>query len=103
MIDRLILQELLENVLDSKNVYYQEPPNKEMKYPCIVYRFERFNRQDADNTPYILNGRWVIHHMFKKVSDDTLKEKLIREFKFCEFDRRIIKDGIYNDYYTLNI
>ena len=100
---RVEIQSMLEEALGSKNVYYQAPPNTGMKYPCIVYHFARFNRQNADNQPYIVTGRWEITHMYKSIHNDKSIEWL-EKFPNCfEFDRRIVKDGIYNDYYTMNL
>lgn len=102
MIARTDLQTKLEDILGSKNVYYQAPPNTSMKYPAIVYSFERFNRQDADNKPYILTGHWQVTHMYKSIKND-LKERFIFEIPGCTFERRIVSDGIYNDYYSINL
>lgn len=97
---RLEVQEMLEKVLGSQNVYFQAPPNTGMKYPCIVYRFDRFHRDNADNQPYILVGRWEIHHMYKSIKND-LKETMLFIAPYVTFDRRIVTDGVYNDYYTI--
>lgn len=101
MKDRAELQTLLEETLGSRNVYFQAPPNNQMKYPCIVYSFERFNNRNADNQPYLVTGRWQIHHMYKSVKND-LKEKILFMAPWVEFDRRIVTDGVYNDYYTIH-
>ncbi len=93
--------DLLEEVLGSNRVYFQAPPNTGMKYPCIVYKFVRFNTMYADNKPYVVSGHWDIHHMYKDPSSD-LKETFHLEVPFCEFDRRIVSDGVYNDYYIIN-
>lgn len=98
---RTEMQTMLEELLGSSNVYFQAPPNTGMHYPCIVYRFNRFNIDRADNTAYLVTGRWEIHHMYKTIKND-LKEKFVFEVPFCSFDRRIVTDGIYNDYYTIN-
>lgn len=98
---RLEIQELLEEILGSKNVYFQAPPNTGMKYPAIVYSFERYNIDRADNVPYIVTGRWQVTHMYKSIKND-LKEKFALEMPFCIFDRRIVTDGVYNDYYIIN-
>lgn len=95
------IQELLEGVLGSDRVYFQAPPNTGMKYPCIVYSFTNFNINNADNMPYLVTGRWYVHHMYKNPKFD-LKEKFIFDVDFCKFDRRIVNDGVYNDYYTIN-
>ncbi len=98
---RAEIQTMLEEVLGSKNVYFQAPPNTGMKYPCIVYSFRSFNVNNADNQPYLVTGRWDIHHMYKSVKND-LKETFLFDVPFCMHDRRIVSDGVYNDYYILN-
>jgi hypothetical protein len=45
MADRLELQSLLEDVLGSRNVYFQPPASKKLNYPAIVYK-----RNDIRNT-----------------------------------------------------
>lgn len=97
---RLEVQEMLEKILGSPNVYFQAPPNTGMKYPCIIYRFDRFGRDNADNQPYILTGRWEIHHMYKSIKND-IKETMLFAAPYVTFDRRIVADGVYNDYYTI--
>ena len=102
MMTRIEMQELLEDIIGNSNVYFQAPPNVGMKYPAILYSFENFDRRDADNKPYILSGRWQITHMYKSIKND-LKEKFIFEIPNCSFDRRIVADGIYNDYYIITL
>ena len=102
VIDRLALHKKLVDILGSTNVYYQEPPNTGMKYPYILYSFNSIIVDKADNKPYILTGNWTITHMFKKISDDTIKYDMLNEFLGISFDRRIKTGGVYNDYYTLN-
>ena len=102
VIDRLALHKKLVDILGSTNVYYQEPPNTGMKYPCILYSFNSITVDKADSKPYILTGNWTITHMFKKISDDTIKYNMLNEFLGISFDRRIKTGGVYNDYYTLN-
>ena len=102
VIDRLALHKKLVDILGSNNVYYQEPPNTGMKYPCILFSFNSIAVDKADNKPYILTGNWTITHMFKKISDDTIKYDMLNEFLGISFDRRIKTGGVYNDYYTLN-
>ena len=97
---RAEMQTLLEGALGSKNVYFQAPPNTDMKYPCMVYSFDRFDRRNADNQPYIVTGQWTVHHMYKSPQRD-LKEKMLFIAPWVELERRIKHDGVYNDYYTI--
>lgn len=98
---RAELQTLLEDALGSSNVYFQAPPNTGMKYPCMVYSFARPEVDNADNKPYLITGRWEIHHMYKNPLKHDLKEKMIFIAPYVTFDRRIVTDGVYNDYYTI--
>ena len=43
MDSRLKLQELLEKLLESKNVYYQPPESKKMEYPAIKYSVDKID------------------------------------------------------------
>lgn len=95
------IQVLLEDVLGNDRVYFQDPPNTGMRYPCIVYKFVRPKIQYADNKPYLVTGHWEVHHMYKNPKYD-LKEKFIFDVPCCNWDRRIVTEGVYNDYYTLN-
>lgn len=94
------LQTMLEEILGSKNVYHQEPPNTGMKYPCIVYKFNRPKVDKADNKPYIITGRWEIHHMYKNPKNELLT-KFLFAAPYVTHENRIRHDGVYNDYYTI--
>jgi hypothetical protein len=98
---RAEMQTLLEDALGSSNVYFQAPPNNQMKYPCMVYSFARPEIDHADNKPYLVTGRWEIHHMYKNPLKHDLKEKMLFIAPYVTFDRRIVQDGVYNDYYTI--
>ena len=78
------------------------PEAKKIEYPAIVYSFNNFNRMDADDKPYILHGRYQIIHMYRHIKND-LKTKFITEIPYCYFERRMVTNGIYNDYYVINI
>ena len=48
---RVDLQAILENAIDSKNVYFQPPENLKLKYPCVVYTVDAAVTTYADNLP----------------------------------------------------
>lgn len=100
MMSREEVQTLLEGILGSDRVYFQAPPNTGMQYPCMVYEFVRPDIKPADNKPYIVTGRWEIHHMYKSIKND-LKETMIFACPYLSWNRRQKADGVYNDYYTL--
>lgn len=52
MASRLDLQTFLEELLKSKNVYFQPPESVKMKYPAIVYALDDIENVHADNGVY---------------------------------------------------
>ena len=52
MASRLELQNKLEEIFESKNVYYQPPENIKMNYPAIVYSKNNIESKFADDTTY---------------------------------------------------
>lgn len=53
MANRLDLQALLEDLLGSRNVYYQPPESVKMNYPTIVYALEDIENTFADDGVYL--------------------------------------------------
>ena len=53
---RIDLQSKLEDILGSRNVYFQPPENLKIKYPAIIYSLNNINLRFADNMPY-MKGR----------------------------------------------
>ena len=50
--DRLMLQQELETLLGSSNVYFQPPSSIRMSYPAIVYELSNIDNRYADNVVY---------------------------------------------------
>ena len=50
---RLELHSTFVAALGSNNVYFQPPPNIQMKYPAIVYELNGINNKLANNQVYI--------------------------------------------------
>lgn len=95
MNNRLKLQSKLEDMLGSRNVYYQPPENVNMKYPAIVYNKTRMTKKSADNSGYSLFNQYLITVIDKK-PDNNVIEKLL-ELPYCSFDRSYKSDGLYHD------
>ena len=52
MADRLEFQRILEDILGSRNVYFQPPASVHLKYPAIVYKRISIDNNQADNNVY---------------------------------------------------
>ena len=60
---RLNLQRKLEDLLGTRNVYFQPPPNLKMNFPCIVYERARLNTDFADNNPYKIDKVYYVTYI----------------------------------------
>lgn len=96
---RLKLQEILEQTLMSKNVYFQPPPSVKMKYPCIVYSRSRGDEHYGDNVKYINHKMYEVIFIARN-PDNPLRER-IEELPMCSFERHYTSDGLHHDVYSI--
>lgn len=96
---RLELQALLVSLLGSDQVYFQPPPNIQMKYPCIVYKRDNARTEHADNKPYKNRIRYQI--MYIDPNPDSVIPDKLSALPLCSFDRFYTADNLNHDVYTL--
>lgn len=99
MVQRTILQTILEEIMGSRNVYFQPPEDFKMKYPCIVYERDSGDTQFADNIPYIFNQRYAVTLIDKNPDSKYLKK--IAELPKCVYNRHYVQDGLNHDIFNL--
>lgn len=96
---RLELQTLFENLLGSRNVYYQPPASIFIKYPAIVY-----SRYDIENT-FANNGVYLqaTAYQVTVIDEDPDSEivKKVSKLPMCNFDRHFVSDNLNHDVFTL--
>ena len=95
MDQRIKLQNKLEKLLDSKNVYYQPPENLKMEYPAI--RYSKSDEEDiyANNIKYLSMSVYDLVVIDKKPDNPVIKKLL--ELPYSEFDRHYVADGLNHD------
>lgn len=96
---RLDLQTLLEEILGSRNVYFQPPPNVKLKYPCIIYDFAKFQTTKADNKDYLRDKRYDLI-LVHTDPDNDIVEKL-EDLTYCDLDRVFKSDNLYHYAFTI--
>ena len=96
---RLKLQEELENLLGTRNVYFQPPPSLKMKYPCIVYERARINTDYADNKPYKLDK--VYYATYIDADPDSEVPDKLALFPQSAFQRHYVSDNLYHDQFRI--
>ena len=96
---RLKLQVKLEEILGSRNVYYEPPESLKIEYPCIIYKRDAMNTLHADDILYrSIDGYQVT--IIDKTADSPIIDK-IKVLPMCRFNRHFTSDGLHHDVFTL--
>jgi hypothetical protein len=96
---RLQLQELLEELLGSGNVYFQPPANVRMAYPCIVYKRDGGETLFAGNNPYRHTKRYQVT-VIDRDPDSLIPDK-VAALPMCTFERHFAADNLNHDVYNI--
>ena len=99
MPSRLELQTLFENILGSRNVYFQPPESVKMKYPAIVYGLEDIKNTFANDRVYLSKRKYLIT-VIDEDPDSEIVEK-ISQLPTCRFNRHFESDNLNHDVFIL--
>lgn len=99
MATRLELQTKFEELLGSRNVYYQSPESVKMEYTAIVYSKSDIQSRFANDSAYSSLSRYEVIVISKK-PDDSVIDKLLK-LPYCSFDRRYTSNNLIHDVLTL--
>ena len=96
---RLDLQSKLEELLGSRNVYYQPPASVEMKYPAIRYSKKNIVSKHANDAKYSNNKCYELIVIDKKPDNPVIDD--ILALRYCAFDRHYVADNLNHDVFTI--
>ena len=99
MASRLNLQTKFEEILGSRNVYYQPPQSVKMQYPAIVYRRKDVDTRFANNVVYMQSSSYEVV-LIDKNPDSEFVDKLLR-LPYCSYDRHYTADNLNHDVFTI--
>lgn len=97
---RLDLQNLLEFILGSRNVYYQPPESVKIKYPAIIYRRNDIDNNFADDIVYMQNHTYQI--IVIDADPDSEIVDRVSKLPMCRYDRHYTSDNLNHDIFILN-
>ena len=98
--NRLDLQAILEELLGSRNVYFQPPASIKMKYPAIVYARKNVTSMRANDGIYRQLPEYEIT-LIDPDPDSEFIEKLL-QLPYCRFDRHFTSDDLNHDAFSIN-
>lgn len=96
---RLMIQAALEEVLGTKNVYYQPPSNVQLSYPCIVYKLTDVDVKYADNRSFSKKDKYMVTVIDR--NPDSKFYRRILDFPMCSFDRTYTSENL--NHYVLTL
>lgn len=99
MASRLDLQQLLEDTLGSRNVYFQPPESMKIQYPAIVYSRDSIDNDFADDSVYRQIHSYQII-VIDKDPDSEIVDKLSK-LPTCKFRRHYKTDNLNHDIFII--
>lgn len=99
MASRLNLQKLLEDILGSRNVYFQPPESIKLSYPCIIYERDDGRSFQADDELY--NYRKSYSTTVIDKNPDSLIPDELEKLRYCTLDRYYQADNLNHWVFTI--
>lgn len=99
MASRLELQSKFEDVLGSRNVYFQPPSSVRMQYPAIVYSRKDIEGRFANDKIYRKLPFYEVI-LIDKNPDSEFIDKIL-DLPYCSFDRHYEVDNLNHDVFTI--
>jgi hypothetical protein len=100
MSTRLKLQTELEDLLGSRNVYFQPPTNLMMKYPCIRYSGSGVDSKKANDHLYNYTKRYE-GVIIDPNPDSEIAMRLLMHFPMCSLGSQYVADNLNHFPFTL--
>lgn len=93
------LQKKLEELLGTKNVYFQPPASMKMEYTAIRFSLKNMDVRYANNAIYSRMNCYEIIVIARR-PEDPVNDKIM-DLPYCKFDRHYDSDNLSHDVYTL--
>jgi hypothetical protein len=99
MADRLDLQSLLEELMESRNVYYMPPESIKMQYDAIRYNKQTIRKDYANDGAYSMKDLYEII-VIARLPDHPVIKKLLA-LPYCSYNRHYVADNLHHDVLTI--
>ena len=92
-------QATFEELLESRNVYYDPPASLKMNYDAIVFSRSRIENQYADNMPYAQSLRYEVTTITEDPDAPIIGK--ISGLSMCSHDRHFVSDNLHHNVFIL--
>lgn len=99
MADRLYLQTRFEEILGSRNVYFDPPETVKLQYDAIVYRRKKIDNTFANNSVYRQDDCYEVVVIYRNPDSDIPRK--ISTMPMCTHDRHYVANDLHHDVFTI--
>lgn len=96
---RLELSEILNDIPDIKEVYFQPNEGTRLEYPCILYTRDPTYTESADNIKYLTKGRYEVT-LIDHLPDHTAFDVLLN-LPYSRHVNSFVADGLNHHVFDL--
>ena len=100
MASRLDLQIEFEELLGTRNVYFNPPASVLMKYPCIRYSRSTVVAEHADDRVFKTTNQYEIV-VIDPDPESEIADMILDHFPMCRFNRTYTADNLLHSVLTL--
>lgn len=100
MANRLDLQAILEEILGSRNVYFNTPESVKMQYDAIRYELGGKDIKRANNRLYNFTNQYN-GVVITRDPDTAIPDAILSHFEMCSFGRPYVADNLNHYPFTL--
>lgn len=100
MSNRLDLQTKFEEILGSRNVYFQPPASLLMRYPAIRYNLKDFRTKSANNSSTYMTSTGYECVLIMKEPDTEYLQQIFK-IPYCKFGRYYAAEGLHHYTFTI--
>lgn len=94
------MQEELEELSESKSVYYNPPTSLRLPSKYIRYTLAGINTTNADDINYNSINRYKLT-VVDTDPDSDMHTRIMNHFRMCSFDTSYVADNLYHRVLTL--
>lgn len=99
MASRLSLQTFLENLIKSRNVYFDPPSSLNMNYDAIRYSRKSMDALHANDSRYKSLTCYELTVISRNAESPIIE--LLLQVPYCSYDRHYKADNLHHDVFTL--
>lgn len=96
---RLEIQSIFENMLGSRNVYYQPPASIKINYPAIIYSLESMTNDHASNGVYLTKKAYKVIYVDSNPDNETIS--VLNNVIHSTFNSHYVSDNLNHYAYTI--